>query len=513
MFPDQYDAGFSAYPDGLSPFGFPYILPPFYIQSQKRGEALPYYLNAYQLRTIRDQSRRVCSTNEFAISAYTNLVSAIVGSGFTYRALPADDDSSDPELLKLVQKVIDVFVIANRMNEVVEPELVFRDIRDGESFIRLFYQSDGLLLVRFIEPEHIHPPIGDGDPAKSFGIETDPKDIATVRGYHVVEEPLHGWTTTFVPAKEVIHSKCNTDSGAKRGLPLFYPVFANLRRAEELLAAMSTTAKNQAKIMLIRHLEGVTKTGAQRMKTELETGTALDPSTGGATSVEEFKLGQILTSSKNISYEFPKHSGAETSVEVLRAELRAIAARLVMPEVMLTADASGGTYSSQLVAEAPATRNFERLQRRYRNLVAESRAPRHEALIWRQLAYAVDIGLLPRETLYKVKVLADAPAIIPRDPDKAAAAYKVYFDMGVMSPQQIAAELGINYQQTKLEREQAGLPPPGAAADPLNPGMPMLGAGGDVPGGDVPPEQSDDGTGDGAPQEDFQFDGADFSDL
>ena len=47
---------------------------------------------------------------------------------------------------------------------------------------------------------------------------------------------------------------------------------------------------------------------------------------------------------------------------MLQAELRAIAARLVMPEFMFTSDASNANYASTMVAEGPAVRMFERLQ-------------------------------------------------------------------------------------------------------------------------------------------------------
>lgn len=450
--PEEYADNFYPYP------AFP-LIPPAFINQQKRGEALPYYLNWHQLRTIRDRSRLLCSTNEFTISAYTNLQAFIIGAGFTYRALPAHDDKEpNDELLKRVQRVIDIFTGANRLSQ-IEAETVYRDTRDGETFLRLFYQPSGLLQVRFVEPEHIYPPEGDGDPKNSFGIESDPRDIATVRGYHVVEEPTAGWTTTFVKAREMIHSKCNTDSGAKRGLPLFYPVEANLRRAEELLAAMSSTAKARAKIALIRHLEGVSKTAAERLKTDLETGSTLDPTTGGVTNVEELKYGTVLTSSKNIAYEFPQAGqGVESTVSILQAELRSIAARLVMPEAMLTADASNGTYSSQISTEAYWTRNFERLQRYYRNIFGESRAPGHESLIWRQIAHAVRTGLLDERALSDVKIVAQAQSIIPRDPDKSAAANKTYFDLSVKSPQGICAELGYDWNAVQRERKAAGLP-------------------------------------------------------
>ena len=468
--PGIYGYGPDHYGDSFSGWSYPGLLvPPYFLDSQKRGEALPVYLNDRQLKVLRDRSRRLCSENEFAISALENRVSYIVGSGFTYRVLPAHDETANDSLIKQTQRVVDIFVEANRLSQLAG-EFINRDDRDGETFIRFFPQDSGLLLVRYVEPEHVRSPTGGTTAQDSFGIETDPKDVMSIRGYWVIQEPLYNSTPEFVKAQFILHSKRNTDSGAKRGIPLFYPVESNLRRAEEILAAASSTVKARAKIALIRHIEGSSRTAAERLKTELETGQTFDPTTGGPTNVEQLKLGTVMTSSKNISYEFPDSGNMVGVVDILKAELRAVAARLVMPEAMLTADPGGGTYSSQLVAEAPATRNFERLQRYYRDLLAESRAPGHESLIWRQIAYAVKCGLLPREALTDVKVIADAPHIIARDPDKASAASKVYYDMGAISPQIICQQLGLNWDQVQRDRKAAGLPDPNQMA--MGGGMP-----------------------------------------
>lgn len=484
--------------------------PPYFIDNQKRGEALPYYISAQQLKILRDRSRRVCGENEFAICAVENRISFLVGSGLSYRTLPTRD-GVPTDLTAAAQKVVDTFVTANRLGD-RERESVMRGDRDGEFFHRLFYRPNGLLVVRFIEPEHIRSVEGDSDPSRSFGIETDPQDIESVRGYWVVHDPVGDPIPKFVPAKNVAHAKFNVDSAAKRGLPLFYPVEANLRRAEELLAAMSVTAKTRAKIALIRRIEGSSKSASERLKAETETGQAFDPSTGGPTNIEQFKLGTILTASKNINYEYPEIGSAESGIEVLKAELRAIAARLVFPEMMLSADASNGTYSSQLVAEAPATRNFQRCQQFYRGYFGESKAPGHEALVWRQIKYAVECGFLPPNVLTDVKVIAQAPEIIPRDPDKAAAANKTYFDMGVKSPQRICEELGGNWKQTVQEREEAGLPSleeqqaqtVGVADGAVNEAEAPPGA--DEP----PPDETQDQGGEGMDDNEYEFSGADF---
>lgn len=437
-------------------YGQSFLYPPYFLDSYRRGEAVSFYLNERQLKVIRDRSRRLIAENEFAISAVENRVNYVVGSGYTFRVLPLHQSVKD-ETIKLVQAIIQISADANQYS-LRMAELVRRVDRDGEAFIRLFPHDSGLLQLRWVEPEHVRSPEGDTNPAKSFGIVTSPTDTEDVRGYYIVADPNTNPTPTFVPASEIIHVKMNTDGTAKRGLPLLYAVEANLRRAESLLASMSSTVDAQSKVVFIRKLDGPGRAAADRMLTELKDTTVYDPSTGGPVNAEGLKRGSILNSSKTVDYEWPQFSNSQSGIDVLKAELRAVASRIIMPESMLSADVSGGPNSAQLAAEPHAIRNFERLQRFYQNLWAESRAPGHEAIIWRQIAHAVRKGLLDRDVFTSIRIVAQAPAIIPRDPDKSAAAYKTYFDMGVVSPQQVASELGYDYEQMQKEREDAGLP-------------------------------------------------------
>ena len=56
----------------------------------------------------------------------------------------------------------------------------------------------------------------------------------------------------LVDAAEIQHRKANVDANVKRGLPLFFPVRKNLRRAEKLLRNMSVVAEIQSAIAVIR---------------------------------------------------------------------------------------------------------------------------------------------------------------------------------------------------------------------------------------------------------------------
>ena len=157
-----------------------------------------------------------------------------------------------------------------------------------------------------------------------------------------------------IAAADIQHRKANVDVNVKRGLPLFFPVRKNLRRAEKLLRNMSVVAEIQSAIALIRKHQGSTTAGVQQFAAGQADVTVAQPG-GRTTSFRRFGPGTILDAPSGIDYDFPASAlDAASYVTILQAELRAIASRLVMPEFMLTSDASNANYASTMVAEGPA---------------------------------------------------------------------------------------------------------------------------------------------------------------
>ena len=140
------------------------------------------------------------------------------------------------------------------------------------------------------------------------------------------------------------------------------PVRKNLRRAEKLLRNMSVVAEIQSAIALIRKHRQATATGVQQFVASQADASITSPATGQTRTFRRYGPGTILDAHANIEYDFPAAKvDAANYVAVLQAELRAVASRLVMPEFMLTSDASNANYSSTMVAEGPAIRMFARL--------------------------------------------------------------------------------------------------------------------------------------------------------
>jgi 8-oxo-dGTP pyrophosphatase MutT (NUDIX family) len=445
------------------------IAPPWYQQNQKFGEALPVYRTEVELRLIRDRSRILAASNEFALCALEARANYVVGDGFKYSASPKDPKSAaNRRSAECVQAVIDGWVEINNLPE-LEADALWRLDVEGEFFVRCFNDRKGWQHLRFVEPEHVTYPGGDtNDPEKSFGVVTPADDTETVEAYSVVEDPLNGtWDAKRVSASKILHVKANTRRGSKRGLPTFYPVESNLRRCEELLASMSSIAKARAKIALIRKISGLTSPTAASLLNTLTAVRATDPATNETLNIERLRYGTVLTASGNTDYEMPSMQlGASDIIEVLQAELRAVASRMQMAEWMFTALADA-KYSNAFAVEAPTLKSFGKLQRIMRQGMALSRYGHRKSLLWRQLDRAVEAGLLSPDDLDGVVLACVGPTLEARDRMQEVERHKELVAAGFESKEtaQRSLELDPDVETPLIEQETVGKARPVADAN------------------------------------------------
>jgi capsid protein len=388
--------------------------------------------NEQSLAELRGQCRRLAATNEFAINGHENRISYIVGPGHSYRATVCKGMTAPPALALEVQKVLDEFERENRW-QLRQQEIVRRIDRDGEAFLRFFVDHGGVTRVRLVEPDQVVTPAEfSRDPGASFGIRTEPDDVETVLGYYVDGE--------WVDAAEVQHRRANVDFNVKRGLPLYTPVRKNLRRAEKLLRNMSVVAEIQSAIALIRKHCGASRSGVEQFVASGADATSFSNKSGRTRHFSQYGPGTILDAPAGLEYDFPARGlDAASFVAVLQAELRAIAARLVMPEFMFTSDASNANFASTLVAEGPAMKMFERLQA---GMIEQDRA-----VIWRVIDNAVAAGRLPHDCRESIDVQIIPPSLHVRDQLKQAQVDRIAFADGILSPQTWSQHMGLDYDQ------------------------------------------------------------------
>jgi len=385
-----------------------------------------------QLADIRQQCRALAVSNEFAINGHENRISYIVGPGHAYRVVARRGHESAALLPGEVQAVLDGFIRDNKWHK-RQQEIVRRKDRDGECFLRFFAAGDGTTGVRFVEPDQVYTPADRaGDRSACLGIQTDPADVEAVRGYWI--------DGRLVDAAEVQHRKANVDANVKRGLPLFYPVRKNLRRVERLLRNMSVVAEIQSAIALIRKHVAATAAGVEQFVQNQADVNLTSQRTGTTSHFRRYAPGTILDAMAGTEYEFPV-AGIDASkyVIVLQAELRAIAARLVMPEFMLSSDASNANYASTMVAEGPAVKMFERLQH---DMVEDDLE-----VMRRVIAAAVEAGRRPAEALAAVEIRAVPPTLAVRDRLRDAQADQILLRNRAMSVQTMAMRHGLEPEQ------------------------------------------------------------------
>jgi hypothetical protein len=394
-----------------------------------RADAL---INEQTLAELRAQCRRLAATNEFAINGHENRISYIVGPGHSYRAAICKGMDASEEVALGVQKLIERFEMENRW-QLRQQEIVRRIDRDGEAFLRFFVDAGGMTRVRFIEPDQVATPAGlASDPSASFGIQTARDDVENVFGYYVDGE--------FVDAQDVQHRRANVDFNVKRGLPLYAPVRKNLRRAERLLRNMSIVAEIQSAIALIRKHRGASRSGIEQFVANDADASVTSGTTGRTRHYSQYGPGTILDAPAGLEYDFPAQGlDASSFVAVLQAELRAIAARLVMPEFMFTSDASNANFASTMVAEGPAMKMFERLQA---SLIEQDRA-----VINRVIENAIAAGALSAHVRECVEIQIIPPSLHVRDQLKQAQVDRIAFSHGVLSPQTWSQHLGLDYDQ------------------------------------------------------------------
>lgn len=399
------------------------------------GDLWPPYRTESELDRIRRESRWFATNHPFALSAIENRASYIVGTGHRYTVRPRPKTELSPDILEAIERELADFQEENLwQHRQVENQI--RLDRDGELFLR-FFEVDGKLVVRYIEPEQVGTPPGD---KALFGIVTEPQDAETVRRYWVRYDPFK-MDYQQIDAKEVQHRKINVDATMPRGLPTLFAVRANLRRVWKLLRNMTTVASIQAAVAIVRQ-HGAAPAGsvqqfAARMAAQPQTQHEQRPNT-----YERYPPGAVIDVAPGVEVKFPAEGiNVANYVAAIQAELRAMAARLAMPEYMLSGDASNANYASTLVAEGPAVKMFERLQ--------------SQTIWWdcqvltRALQVAERAGRLPDGISKQIIIDAEAPIVQSRNRLQEVQADQILFTMGIVSPQTIAARHGFDYTQER----------------------------------------------------------------
>ncbi len=424
---------------------------------------------ALALQTITQvmipESRKMFIHNPFAKSAVINLINyCIGGDGYQYRKTGANQDK--------VTEYWNEWMKRTKWRD-SEQEILKRWLRDGMVIIRWFND-----LPRFVEPTQLVP-----DSASPWGVEVDKQDNIKIIKYLIAySDPGTGLIDTTkverVPAEQIMYLKWPiVDQNTLISMPPLYFVSANLEGAARCLKNMRELVAVQTAIAIVReHIDGVTGTQIDSWNQQNADKTVVDGDTGQNTYQQKWQSGMIVSVPHGEKLHFPAATmRADSYIEVVQADLRAVAASMGLPEFIFTANAASSNYASLMAAEGPAAKCFETLQGTLGRFFEEA--------FDRVMAVGVKGGTrvmgpnpidstpawprVPSRVL-KLPNSIIAPAVRTRDFFADARTRHIEAGDGVLSPQEWCAEKGRDYDETMAEIEAH------KTAHPLIPWPPTL---------------------------------------
>ncbi len=352
-----------------------------------------------------------------------------------------------------------------------EDELPRRGWRDGEVFVRRaifdgqFTPSDeavqalqsqsmspaslrplvdiprGMLLVRFIDPEHVRDPEG----RVSHGIVTDKDDVETVLGYMFAPSTK---LENVIPAADVIHWKVGVDSDVKRGRSVLEPLMERSKKYEDWLNYRLALNLARAAVVWIKTVEGTRDQGVG-IRDARETQRQTSPETRRTQMVKPLTT---IHTSPGITYDFKSPNlQAQDAQHDGRAILLTMAAATGLPEYIFTGDSSNSNFASHLVSESPALREFEYWQDDLTPVLVQ-------IYRWAMIAgaQADQIKGLDAETAESMDIAVEWPPLLSRDELQHTQANEIRYKNGALSREGWAHGDGIDWE-TESKRLQAEL--------------------------------------------------------
>lgn len=448
-----------------------YWLPLSVASDRQHGANWPVWRTDQELSRHRQASRMLCAQNGYAQGLIRNLTNYIIGEGMQYKIVSkhlvdADRDTpgvQDPAMVQRhidqCQKVLDKWLEVNRWNvascshdsthpvsDSRETETFRRVIRDGEAYLRFFESDDGLLRVRFIEPEQIVNPPGVGyQDGWSFGVQhqVDPvEDVENRVAYHlqyISPDEAHRqkeWGEV-VSASEVIAIMApGTDSTVKRGFPMLsFGVLDALDRAAKLQRNASIGAAIRAATAEIWQHSFGTQSQISSLATSLRETTMENPRTGATENVERIHPGAIRRIPEGQQLVGHPPDQTNSFLAGVQGDLRLANSAFSAPEYW-TGDASNGNYASLQESSAPTVLMGQVNQGHF--IRAFQRAA------WRALRYASETGHLDSDALRWVTVQVTGPKVLHRNEAEVANVNNVYLQNRIKSPQLVQQELGLD---------------------------------------------------------------------
>jgi hypothetical protein len=521
-------------------------LPPAQPGDRRSGRKWPLWGTDVELNRLRQQSRVLCATNDFAKAMLRNQTNFTIGKGFAYKAGPKDEkpfvpDSDAPQeenekarkeylirkrgiakIVEAVQRLLDEFCARNNWNTAAtsndvdpengsvgsasstrERESHWRVDRDGEAIIRLFCHENGTVDVRFVGPEVVYgmPANRTQEDGWTFGIQHLVIEIEDENGRISRSEDLERICNYYIRPHALGFqpiNKPNYDSGGEI-VPAAEIIHikdswedAEVKRGTPVFAYDTFDALMRA-TNLIRNISitsSVQAATAEVWKHSIGT-------KGTIQNLANGPLSRQVTDGAGASYTEQRVKAGQIRRVPAGQEPVADPATTQVPNYLQAAAAdlrqagAGGSMPEYMISADASNANFASTQEAGTPYVrsAESRQEHFKTaymrLMWRVVRHAVKCQILPQEALTVVTIAVEGMEIHKNNEGELAQARSANLQAKVTSPQIEIAKLGNNVEQVKADWKEWDKEM--APQQPGQPGAPPGAPPGAMPPGAAPP--------------------------
>lgn len=488
------------------------------IHDRDEGRYFPYYVEERDVEEMRAKARHLGTFTSVAIGAMQALSVYTIGGEWEYKFAGKQDQPEQPskELLDELNAILKATLERNQFIGDLDCEIHDHSREDGDLVIAGYKANDGICDFRRLDADMLRQPANeqklnnwlDCAPKNSwtFGVHTiwDERmrriDHERAMGFHVVFDD-GGKDWDYLPAWPQHHGdpdlddkfgcliKRNTPRSAKRGVTDYWQVQTDLERDAKLSENLAVgaavlagipwfenhkkgTTRDQAEAAMSRGLDSYSKAIAANRLASL----------GDSRTVQHRPAGTVVKGSDGIERTMGPLGQVRQPIyiEVCQHLRRSIGLRWLMPEYMISGDASNANFASTLVSESPFVKAREADQRFY---IAHFRA-----MLWKAIKVAWDHGRFKKFAnltfagiVYLCDLQIQPPMVASRDKTAQLAELQQLWEAGLLKGNEYRVDLK---REPKPEWEEKTYSPtmlPGQ----LENGLAAIG--GKPPGGDNDP--------------------------
>lgn len=392
------------------------------IYDRDEGRYFPYYTEEQDLDEMRNKARFLGTFTAIATGAMQALSVYTMGGEWEYKFAGKKDAPQQPskELLAELNAVLLATLDRNQWIGDFDCELHDESREAGDIVVAGYKSPDGICDFRRLDADQLKAPANetklnnwlDVSPKNSwtFGVHTiwDERmrriDHERAIGFHICfDDGGRDWD--YLPAWPQQHGdetlrdkfgqliKRNTPRKAKRGLTDYWPVQTDMERDAKLSTNLAVGAAVLAGIPWFEnHKKGTNRDQAQAgMAAGLSNYSRAMAANrlatlGDGRTVQHREPGTVVKSSDGIERTMGPLGQVRQPIyiEVCQHLRRSIGLRWLMPEYMISGDASNANFASTLVSESPFVKAREADQRFY--------IAHFKAMLWKAIKVAFDHG-------------------------------------------------------------------------------------------------------------------------